>query len=162
MGYVEETGAAQYYRDVRVPAIYEGTNGIQAMDLVSRKMMDGGAAAFELIDEIVARARAATGQEELGNAVAEAAGALRDTIQWLVEQDLAEHRLAVAYPFLTAFARVLGADAHLAAALAGDGARERLACFYVNRLLPEAHALLAHVRTGGADVSALTVDDLAA
>ncbi|MGR3709539.1 MAG: acyl-CoA dehydrogenase family protein, partial [Alterinioella nitratireducens] len=44
MGFIEETGAAQYLRDVRVTAIYEGTNGIQAMDLVARKMMDGGAA----------------------------------------------------------------------------------------------------------------------
>lgn len=42
MGFIEETGAAQYYRDVRVTAIYEGTNGIQAMDLVARKLMDGG------------------------------------------------------------------------------------------------------------------------
>jgi len=42
MGFIEETGAAQYSRDVRVTAIYEGTNGIQAMDLVARKMMDGG------------------------------------------------------------------------------------------------------------------------
>ena len=45
MGYIEETGVAQYYRDVRVTAIYEGTNGIQAMDLVGRKLADGGAAA---------------------------------------------------------------------------------------------------------------------
>ena len=46
MGYIEETGAAQYYRDVRVTAIYEGTNGIHAMDMVGRKLMDDGAAAF--------------------------------------------------------------------------------------------------------------------
>ena len=51
MGFVEETGAAQYLRDVRVTAIYEGTNGIQSMDLVARKMMDGGEAAYALIDE---------------------------------------------------------------------------------------------------------------
>ncbi|WP_299642291.1 acyl-CoA dehydrogenase family protein, partial [uncultured Ruegeria sp.] len=52
MGFVEETGAAQYSRDVRVTAIYEGTDGIQAMDLVARKMMDGGEAASNLLDEI--------------------------------------------------------------------------------------------------------------
>jgi acyl-CoA dehydrogenase len=46
MGFIEETGAAQFLRDVRVTAIYEGTNGIQAMDLVGRKMADGGEAAF--------------------------------------------------------------------------------------------------------------------
>ena len=48
MGYVEETGIAQFWRDVRVTAIYEGTNGIQAMDLVGRKLADGGAAAQAL------------------------------------------------------------------------------------------------------------------
>ncbi|MEC8794695.1 MAG: acyl-CoA dehydrogenase family protein, partial [Pseudomonadota bacterium] len=52
MGFIEETGAAQYARDVRVTAIYEGTNGIQAMDLVGRKMMDGGEAAYRLLEEV--------------------------------------------------------------------------------------------------------------
>ena len=50
--FIEESGAAQYYRDVRVTAIYEGTNGIQAMDLVGRKLMDGGEAAYSLVDDI--------------------------------------------------------------------------------------------------------------
>ncbi len=57
MGFIEETGAAQLSRDVRVTAIYEGTNGIQAMDLVGRKFADGGAAAHALLDEIEAAAR---------------------------------------------------------------------------------------------------------
>jgi acyl-CoA dehydrogenase len=52
MGFIEETGAAQYLRDARILPIYEGTNGIQAMDLVGRKLADGGEAAFRLIDEI--------------------------------------------------------------------------------------------------------------
>ncbi len=56
MGFVEETGAAQYARDVRVTTIYEGTNGIQAMDLVARKMADGGTAALALLDEVQAGA----------------------------------------------------------------------------------------------------------
>ncbi|MEM8659015.1 MAG: acyl-CoA dehydrogenase family protein, partial [Pseudomonadota bacterium] len=59
MGFIEETGAAQFYRDVRVTTIYEGTNGIQAMDLVARKMMDGGEAANLIMDEIEAAAEAA-------------------------------------------------------------------------------------------------------
>ena len=59
MGFIEDTGAAQFLRDVRVTTIYEGTNGIQAMDLVGRKMMDGGEAALRLIDEIEAGAEAA-------------------------------------------------------------------------------------------------------
>ena len=52
MGYVEETGVAQVFRDVRVTAIYEGTNGIQAIDLIGRKLADSGKAANGLIDEI--------------------------------------------------------------------------------------------------------------
>ncbi|MDA3859383.1 MAG: acyl-CoA dehydrogenase family protein, partial [Roseovarius sp.] len=61
MGFIEETGAAQYYRDVRVTAIYEGTNGIQAMDLVARKLMDGGEAGFAILDEIETLAETARG-----------------------------------------------------------------------------------------------------
>ena len=57
MGFIEETGVAQFCRDVRVTAIYEGTNGIQAMDLVGRKMADGGEAAFRLLEEIEAAPR---------------------------------------------------------------------------------------------------------
>ena len=60
MGYIEETGIAQFYRDVRVTAIYEGTNGIQAMDLVGRKLADGGSTAHKLIEaaeETAARGR---------------------------------------------------------------------------------------------------------
>ncbi|RZJ88360.1 MAG: acyl-CoA dehydrogenase, partial [Brevundimonas sp.] len=53
MGFIEETGAAQYYRDARITPIYEGTNGIQAMDLVGRKLsMDGGQAARDLLDDM--------------------------------------------------------------------------------------------------------------
>ena len=52
MGYVEETGVAQVLRDARVTAIYEGTNGIQAIDLIGRKLSDSGKAANGLIDEI--------------------------------------------------------------------------------------------------------------
>ncbi len=59
MGFIEETGAAQFGRDVRVTAIYEGTNGIQAMDLVGRKLADGGEAAMRLLDEVQAGAEAA-------------------------------------------------------------------------------------------------------
>ena len=60
MGYIEETGVAQHYRDIRIAPIYEGTNGIQAMDLVGRKLgLRGGAAIAELLDGIAATADAA-------------------------------------------------------------------------------------------------------
>src|SRR5918997_6281122 len=57
MGYVEETGAAQHYRDIRISPIYEGTNGIQAADLVGRKMgIEGGGTLRRLVAEIRAEA----------------------------------------------------------------------------------------------------------
>ena len=162
MGYIEETGAAQYARDVRVTAIYEGTNGIQAMDLVARKLMDGGEAVFAILDEIEAGADAAKAhQSDLANAVWNAAASLRETTEWLVEQDLTD-RFAGAVPYLRAFARVLGGHAHLAAAMSGEAARMRLATFYIKRLLPEHGSLLAHTREGASDLMAITADDLIA
>lgn len=162
MGFIEETGAAQFSRDVRVTEIYEGTNGIQAMDLVARKMMDGGEAAFAILDEIEANADVAKASlPELAKAVWNAAETLRETTEWLVEQDMTD-RFAGSVPYLRAFARVLGGHAHLAAAMAGDAGRLRLATFYIKRLLPEHASLLAHVREGGADLMAITVDDLLA
>ncbi len=162
MGFIEETGAAQYSRDVRVTAIYEGTNGIQAMDLVARKLMDGGEAAFAILDEIEANAEAAKAAlPDLAQAVWSAAETLRETTEWLVEQELTD-RFAGAVPYLRAFARVLGGHAHLSAAMAGDGARARLATFYINSLLPEHGALLAQTREGAADLMAISADDLGA
>lgn len=162
MGYIEETGAAQYARDVRVTAIYEGTNGIQAMDLVGRKLMDGGEAAYALIDEIEQNAEAAkTKETELAEIVWSATENLRETTEWLVAQDM-EDRFAGAVPYLRAFARVIGAHAHLLAAISGEAPRKRLATFYIKRMLPEHIGLLAQVREGAGDLMALTVDDLTA
>ncbi|NIY97585.1 MAG: acyl-CoA dehydrogenase [Rhodobacteraceae bacterium] len=163
MGYVEESGAAQFYRDVRVTAIYEGTNGIQAMDMVGRKLMDGGEAAARLLDEIEADAEAAKGAlPELAGAVWEAAETLRETTEWLVAQPMAE-RFGTAVPYLRAFARVLGGHYHLRAAMADpDGAHGRIARYYITRLLPEHAGLLGHVRAGEAELMEISPDDLAA
>jgi alkylation response protein AidB-like acyl-CoA dehydrogenase len=162
MGYVEETGAAQFLRDVRVTSIYEGTNGIQAMDLVGRKMMDGGDAAFRLLDEVEAEAEAARAEHpELAQAVWSAAESLRETTEWLLDQEM-ERRFAGAVPYLRAFARVLGGHFHLKAAQAGGPARLALARFYIRSLLPEHAALLVRVRDGADPVLALTPEDLAA
>jgi hypothetical protein len=162
MGFIEETGAAQFSRDVRVTAIYEGTNGIQAMDLVGRKLMDGGEAAARLLDEIEAGADAAKSTHpDLAAAVWDAAETLRETTEWLVGQNM-DDRFAGAVPYLRAFARVLGGHFHLAAAMSGDAARVKLAGFYIRRLLPEHASLLAQVRDGSDAVMDLTPDDLAA
>jgi alkylation response protein AidB-like acyl-CoA dehydrogenase len=168
MGFIEETGAAQYLRDVRVTAIYEGTNGIQAMDLVARKMMDGGEAATRLIEEIQAGAEVARGQfPDMATALWNASEGLREATEWLVAQDM-DDRFAGAVPYLAAFGRVLGGHYHLRAACAEceagapEGPRTRLARFYIKRLLPDHAANLVHLREGAADLYALSPDDLAA
>jgi len=162
MGYVEETGVAQFARDVRVAAIYEGTNGIQAMDLVGRKLADGGEAAFRLLDEIEAEAEAARADlPDLAAPVWQAAENLREATEWMIGQPL-QDRFAGAIPYLQAMARVLGARAHLLAAQAGDGGRRALAGIYIHRLLPEHEGLLAQARAGAEGLYALSPDDLAA
>lgn len=162
MGYIEETGAAQYLRDVRVTAIYEGTNGIQAMDLVGRKMMDGGDAAFRLIEEIEQNAHSVRGQyPNIATAVWNAAETLREATEWLVAQDIND-RFAGAVPYLKAFARVLGGHFHLRAAMAEgkDGPRTALARVAIKRLLPEHAALLLQAREGASGLYALSDADL--
>jgi hypothetical protein len=162
MGYVEETGVAQFARDIRVAAIYEGTNGIQAMDLVGRKMSDGGEAAFRLFDEIEEGAEAARGAlPDLAAPVWQAAENLREATEWLLGQPRQE-RFAGAVPYQRAFARVLGAHHHLAAARAGGAARQALAGVYIHRLLPDHAGLLAEAQAGAAGLYALSADDLAA
>ena len=163
MGYVEETGAAQYLRDVRVTAIYEGTNGIQAMDLVGRKMMDGGEAISALLDEIETSAEAArAAHPALAEAVWQAAESLRETTESLVARDMAD-RFGGALPYLRGFARVLGGHFHLRAAMvAPDSADARLAAFYIQRLLPEHVGLLAEARSEVSALSDLRTEDLVA
>ncbi|WP_300513279.1 acyl-CoA dehydrogenase [Aliiroseovarius sp.] len=163
MGFIEETGAAQYLRDVRVTAIYEGTNGIQAMDLVGRKLMDGGEAAFRLLEEIETQAEKARAQfPNMSEAVWSAAETLRETTEWMVAQEDMQDRFAGAVPFLMGWARVLGAHLHLKAAIAegGKGPRTELARFHIKRLLPEHVGMMAQAQAGAAGLYALSVEDL--
>ncbi|MDK3072251.1 acyl-CoA dehydrogenase [Sedimentitalea sp. JM2-8] len=164
MGFIEESGAAQYARDVRVTTIYEGTNGIQAMDLVARKMMDGGEAAARLLDEIEAHAETArTVFPDMAEAVWQATESLREATEWVAAQDDMDDRFAGAVPYLRAFARVLGGHFHLMAALADKGgAREKLARFYIARLLPEHAGLLVHAQSGAEGLYALSTEELVA
>ncbi|MEM1272228.1 MAG: acyl-CoA dehydrogenase family protein [Pseudomonadota bacterium] len=151
MGFVEETGAAQFLRDVRVTSIYEGTNGIQAMDLVGRKMMDNGAAIFALLKEI---------ESDSGPVLNQALANLRHATEQMLLLDIAE-RGAGALPYLMGFARVLGASYHARAAKA-DPARATLSQIYEARILPKAAADFAASALGSRDLFALSDDDLAA
>ena len=88
MGYVEETGVAQILRDVRVTAIYEGTNGIQAIDLVGRKLADGGKAANGLIDEMKLTISNCSNHEdqqirEMGTRLSKSLVCLESTLDWM-------------------------------------------------------------------------------
>ena len=91
MGFVEETGAAQNYRDVRIAAIYEGTNGIQAIDLVGRKLgMGKGALVYEFLAEIVAQAKSYSQSsdaalKEIGTKLLAGAEAVDQSTRWMVE-----------------------------------------------------------------------------
>jgi alkylation response protein AidB-like acyl-CoA dehydrogenase len=118
MGYVEETGVAQYYRDSRIAPIYEGTNGIQAIDLVIRKLpVRGGAVVRDLLDSMAALA---SSSGELAGAgpdldpvrlgLAGGVAALREATDWLLGRLAVDPNdaLAGATPYLTMFGLVLG------------------------------------------------------
>ncbi|MEO1919177.1 MAG: acyl-CoA dehydrogenase [Paracoccaceae bacterium] len=161
MGYIEETGAAQYYRDVRVTAIYEGTNGIQAMDLVGRKLMDGGVAAFGLLAEI--RHTAAIAEEAAPDLAAFLAGAeasLSATVRWMLEAEIND-RFAGAAPFLRAFGLTLGGHYLLKAAMAGP-VRMPLAEFHIRQTMKQVDGLCHAACEGASTLYALDADALSA
>jgi hypothetical protein len=137
MGFVEETGAAQVLRDARIAPIYEGTNGIQAMDLVGRKLLrDGGATMKGLIAEV----RAA--DPRLGAA----ADALDRATDWMLTRGAAsaDAAQASAAAYLDAAGWTLGAWM-LARAAAADDRYAKLATFFIARLLPRAAARIAEI-----------------
>jgi acyl-CoA dehydrogenase len=157
MGFIEETGAAQFARDVRVSAIYEGTTGIQGADLVGRKLSDGGAAAFALLDEAQETAERAD-----SDALSRTVAALRDTTRKLLAMELND-RLSGSVPYARAIALTLGGHYHLKAALADpDGPRAKLAEVFLGRQMAAVPGLLTEAERGGSDLYTLSPDDLAA
>jgi alkylation response protein AidB-like acyl-CoA dehydrogenase len=168
MGYIEETGAAQLLRDSRIAPIYEGTNGIQAMDLVLRKVpIDGGAAVSTLIAEMAAELETMSPHEELAlfrEELAVAIQGLGETTTWLgkrlIEGDL-RSALAGASPYLRQFGIVLGGWLMARAAVAALGSpggyapgflteKVSTARFYGEQLLPVASGLAPSVKGGTA------------
>ena len=147
MGYIEETGAAQFYRDVRVTAIYEGTNGIQAMDMVGRKLKDGGKAAFALIAEIgLTAAMAEEKHPDLSAFLHGAESSLIMTTHWMLAAE-PNARFAGATQYLRGFALALGGHYLLKAAMA-DEARLPLARFHIRQLMQVVDALCSAAREG--------------
>ncbi|MGA7096029.1 MAG: acyl-CoA dehydrogenase [Acidimicrobiia bacterium] len=165
MGYVEETGAAQYFRDSRIAPIYEGTNGIQAVDLVLRKLpLEDGRVVTDLIAEMTASLEEMAGHEELmsfQDALAEAIAGLADTSAWLGEtlrSGQVDAALAGATPYLRQFGIVLGGWLMARAAVAAleekdiddEFSTEKVitARFYGEQLLPQAGGLIPAVKGG--------------
>ena len=163
MGFVEETGAAQHYRDIRIAPIYEGTNGIQAADLVGRKLTgDGGAALGSLIADMRAEAHD-IGLITLIEAV-EAVSA------WMLGAEV-DDRLAGSAPFLTmlsvAVSGWLMERMGRAAAIAqGDPAflraKAATVAWYLAHIVPEASGLKPSAMAGAAGLYALSVEEMAA
>jgi alkylation response protein AidB-like acyl-CoA dehydrogenase len=144
MGYVEETGAAQHYRDARIAPIYEGTNGIQAADLVGRKIgLEGGAVLARLIADIRAGARGSAPLQALADRIEAAARRLLAAG--------ADDRLAASYPFLTMLSVATAGWLMRLQAAALDGEqgldphfiamKRAAASFYLDQIVPEAMGL---------------------
>ncbi len=168
-GYIEETGAAQILRDARITTIYEGTTGIQALDLVRRKIaVDGGAAAFALLGEIGAWCEANKTSVALPppivQSLAEAARRVDQTVRFVLERHADDPALAgaVSFNMLMLFGTLLGAFGHaraaaaaavrLGAAAAGERtfleAKHGTALFYAEHILPRAEGYAAAVLAG--------------
>ena len=159
MGYIEETGAAALYRDARIAPIYEGTNGIQAIDLVTRKLTQtDGQHVLGYIAELgesaaAIRASNRNGFGESGAAVDQAVADLLEAtifLQDALKNGAVDWALAAASPYLRQFGLTAGAAYLARAALADDRAeRVALARFYCDNLLGETAALKRSVTGGG-------------
>ena len=157
-GYLSETGATQYLRDVLVTTIYEGTNGIQAMDLVGRKLSDSGEAAYAVLDEIANHAkRGRMFAEDLSLAVEDGVRQLTETTRWMIRQRCLNERFAGATAYLRAMALLMGASMHQRAltAVHGEGPRAALARVFVGRELPALSGHCEQAKAGAQDLYAL-------
>ena len=170
MGFIEETGAAQYMRDVRITTIYEGTTGIQSNDLIGRKLArDRGAAMGALLAEMERELSAITGSDVMVEAVRRAAldgvAALGRATRSLLEalSSRPERAMAVSVPYLKLCGYVTGGwllakSAAIAAARAQGAERDfytaklHTAAFYAAHVLPTATALARVVESGAASV----------
>jgi 3-(methylthio)propanoyl-CoA dehydrogenase len=175
MGYIEETGVAQHYRDIRIAAIYEGTNGIQAIDLVGRKLpMRAGGVIGDFLagigDTVAELAKEGGDLAAIGAHLADAQATLKSTTDWLLANVAdTDNALAGATPYLRMCGIVTGGwllarSAQAAQRLLDEGEgdadflRQKLvtARFYAEQLLPQAAGLVPAVTAGPADLLAAT------
>jgi alkylation response protein AidB-like acyl-CoA dehydrogenase len=174
MGYIEETGVAQHYRDIRIAPIYEGTNGIQAVDLAGRKLgLRDGAAIAGYLDGIAATAaeaqRAGGDLATIGDALASALATVRTTTDWLHAASTPNDVLAGATPYLRMMGVLTGAWLLTRAALAASELRRSdgggfddefleqkvvTARFFATQVLPQVDGLAPAVTAGAGDLFA--------
>ena len=164
MGFIEESGAGQYFRDARILPIYEGTNGIQAIDLVGRKLsMRDGAAVDELLDQTQAYAEAlGDSLSALAKPLTEGVAACRESSAWLLA-NRGDAALAGATPYLRLLSTVVAgglmakgaaiAQAEIAAGATGDRAEflsQKLvtATFFIEQLVPAQLGLMPSIMSG--------------
>ncbi|KEO85840.1 acyl-CoA dehydrogenase [Erythrobacter sp. JL475] len=162
MGFVEETGAAQHWRDSKIAPIYEGTNGIQAADLVTRKLgLEGGEAMISLFGAIAADAKDEPGLRAL-------AQDCMDIARWMRDEASLDDRLAGSVPFCTmAAVAVTGWQLTKQVEAVAAGAAPSLAetkpvttRFFLDRIVPEAAGLKAGAMAGADLLYALPSEKL--
>ncbi|WP_068087031.1 acyl-CoA dehydrogenase C-terminal domain-containing protein [Novosphingobium rosa] len=163
-GYIREWGMEQFVRDARIAQIYEGTNGVQAIDLVGRKLgMDDGKVVADFFARIDTDLAAAAGDVgEVAAAVGQALALLRDATAALKDAD-AEEASGAAVDYLRLFALVaMGWMWARMAAVPGDTpqhtAKRAVAQFYVRRILPQAEGLAAKLSAGSASLFLLPAE----
>jgi 3-(methylthio)propanoyl-CoA dehydrogenase len=168
MGFIEETGAAQHYRDIRIAAIYEGTNGIQAADLIGRKLgLEKGATVARLLHDIRADAADDPHLLRLVELVSE-------IVAWMNSHDSIDDRLAGSYPLLMMLSVATAGwlmvrQAHVAKEMLGRGAgdpaflKNKIAAarYYCEVIVPEACGLAAAAQAGSKMLYALSDEELA-
>jgi alkylation response protein AidB-like acyl-CoA dehydrogenase len=175
-GYVEEWGMSQFVRDARIAMIYEGANGVQALDLVGRKLAANGGRAvfafFKEIDEFIAAHEDDEGLKPFVEGLRAAKGQLQEATMWLMQNGMSnfDNAGAASTDYLHLFG--LTGCAYMWALMAraalakGDGAQDpfygaklKTGRYFVDRVLPEAAAHLAKLKTGAASLMALGVDE---
>jgi alkylation response protein AidB-like acyl-CoA dehydrogenase len=173
MGFVEETGAAQYLRDARITTIYEGTTGIQAMDLVGRKIArEGGATAKAWLAELKKLDAKLASHPEIRKGLSEGAKAVEDSVDFIVGAKDPRAQFAGAVPFLELMGIVAGGWQMARAALAAEKkvsedqafyeAKIATARFYADHVLVQAPGLRNTVVNGAASVMALSEEQFLA
>ncbi|MGZ9097549.1 MAG: acyl-CoA dehydrogenase [Micavibrio sp.] len=172
MGFIEETGAAQYYRDARILPIYEGTNGIQANDLAFRKIIrDNGAAAHSWFDSITEACDSAPEMPDLSDAVRQSLQALKKATTVILQYGAAGDMSSVSAvytPYLKAFGLVSSAVMLLRSAHAAQGVTEKdfyagklaSARFFMAHHLPQMQGFIATVCAGSDAVTKVQSRDL--